>query len=192
MAGFTNAASYIAPALQGVSLAANTARIAGNVLGVGSSADDVARSSLRAQQDQALQQLQFMQDEQVRQANENAAAERAKIATEAQNAENTRRAALKRAVARQRAAYGASGIEANSSGSAQAVLLGLFDESEEEKNQRDKLDTLRLSAIDQDVDQRSRLNVLQRTQLAEKQRLQQSLVGYGNTSTVLGRLFDAL
>jgi hypothetical protein len=99
---------------------------------------------------------------------------------------------LKRAVARQRAAYGASGIEANSSGSAQAVLLGLFDESEEEKNQREKLDTLRLNAIDQDVDQRSRLNVLQRTQLAEKQRLQQSLVGYGNTSTMLGRLFDAL
>jgi hypothetical protein len=45
MAGFTNAASYIAPALQGVSLAANTARIAGNVLGVGSSSDELARSS---------------------------------------------------------------------------------------------------------------------------------------------------
>lgn len=187
MAGFTNAASVIAPAVQGLSVAANAARFAGDVIGAGTRPADVARAG----QDQALQQLQALQGEELRRAEEDAAQERERIAAAAANAESTRRAALKRAVARQRAAFGASGIDANSSGSAQAVLFGLFDESDEERAQREKLDTLRLGAIDQNLEQRRRLNILQRTQLAERQRLQQSVASRGQ-STVLGRLFGGL
>ncbi len=57
------------------------------------------------------------------------------------------------------------------SGSAQAVLLGLFDESEDERTKREELDSLRLTALDQNIGQSRALNVLQRTQLAERQRL---------------------
>jgi hypothetical protein len=185
MAGFTNAASVIAPIAQGAGVAANVGRIATNVLGGSSGTQD-----LRAQQDLAMRQLQQLQDQDYQRTMEEAAADRAKIAADAESAEGTRRAALKRAVARQRALYGSSGIETNTSGSAQAVLLGLFDESEEEKNQREKLDTLRYGAVDQELSAKQRLNILQRTQLGEKQRLQQSISG--GSRSIFGRLFGAL
>lgn len=186
MAGFTNAASVIAPITQGASLAASAARVATNIAGAAGSGG----SNTAAQQDLAMRQLQQLQDEGYRRASEEAAQDRAKIAADAENAEATRRAALKRAVARQRALYGSSGIDTNTSGSAQAVLLGLFDESEAEKTEREKLDTLRYGAIEQDLSAQQRLNILQRTQLAEKQRLQQSISGGG--STLFGRIFGSL
>ncbi|HRQ60224.1 MAG TPA: transporter, partial [Alphaproteobacteria bacterium] len=74
-------------------------------------------------------------------------------------------------VARQRAAYGGSGIS-SSGGSAEAVLLGLFDESEDDLRRREQLDGLRNTAIDLDTSQTRAVNVLQATQLAEKNKLQ--------------------
>ena len=52
-----------------------------------------------------------------------------------------------RAVARQRANFGSSGISSDS-GSGQAVLLGLFDETEDELARREQLDNLRNRALD--------------------------------------------
>ena len=177
MAGLTSIASFLIP-------------FAGKML-VDDHAQDRARSNLRAQQGLALQQLQAQQDQDMSRAQADAALERDKIAAQAQSAEETRRAALKRAVARQRATFGASGIDTASSGSAQAVLLGLFDESEAEKAQREKLDTLRLGAIDQDLGQRNSLNILQRTQLAQQQQLQQSINSSGKgKEKLLSRFFD--
>lgn len=135
MAGLTNAASAIAPAVQGLNLATSVARTATDVLGIGSRPEELRQSALRADNNLALRQLQARQNEALAKSQEEAALDRERIAAEAAEAESRRRQALKRSVARQRARFGSSGIETGSSGSAQAVLLGLFDESEEDRSQ---------------------------------------------------------
>ncbi|MCB1556560.1 MAG: transporter [Alphaproteobacteria bacterium] len=138
----------------------------------GTNAAQKAARQQREQQALALKQLQEKQAVQLRDLQEQAALDRATIDARAAQAETDRRAALKRAVARQRAAFGASGIGNQSSGSNEAVLLGLFSESEADRAAREKLDTLRFSAIDQNIEAQKRINVLQASQLAEKQRVQ--------------------
>lgn len=130
--------------------------------------NELSRANSRGSEDLALKQLQEQQNLQQRQRAADAALERDKIAVNAAQDEQERQRALKRAVSRQRANFSAQGIGAGQ-GSSQAVLLGLFDESEEERDQRDQLDGLRLTALDQDLAQGQALNVLQRTQLQEKQ-----------------------
>ncbi|HBR68276.1 MAG TPA: transporter [Rhodospirillaceae bacterium] len=121
-------------------------------------------------QDLALRQLQERQAEQQKQLQEDAALERQQISLSAEAEERKRRDALRRAVARQRASFGASGIS-SSGGSAEAVLLGLFDETEAERAEREKLDALRFGALDQGLDQQKRLDVIQRTQFQESQKI---------------------
>ncbi len=135
------------------------------------------RALLRAQQKQALDQLSAQQREAERQAANEAALERQNIAAQAQDAETRRRAALRRAVARQRAAYGASGLSGGD-GSAEAVLLGMFQETEEDRAGQERLDSLRLNALDQELDDRRRLNVLQRAQLKQRQELERMAEGF--------------
>lgn len=130
-----------------------------------------SRKALEREQSLALEQLQQTQTLREQQAQQNAAEEKFKLTQDAQSAEAARRTALKRAVARQRAAFGAQGT-GSSGGSAQAVLLGLFDESEGERADREKLDTLRLSAIDSDLAAQKQSNLLELTQLAERQKLE--------------------
>lgn len=120
--------------------------------------------------DLAVQQLQEQQKLQEQQLLADAALEKQRIATDAANAEDERKTALRRAVSRQKASFAGQGVGAGA-GSSQAVLLGMFEESEEDKRRREELDTLRLSAIDQDVTHRQSINVLQRTQLEEKQKV---------------------
>lgn len=131
-------------------------------------------SQLEREQDLALRQLQAKQNLQAQQLAADTALERERIALQAEQDEAARRSALKRAVARQRATTGASGISSGD-GSAQAVLLGLFEETDTEIAERERLDNLRNVALDQDLSNRRSLNVLQRTQLQERQRL--SLAG---------------
>jgi hypothetical protein len=132
---------------------------------------------LRAQQDLALRQLQAQQGLAESKAAQRAAAEREALALQTAQADEQRRAALKRAVARQRAQFGAQGLDAGD-GSGQAVLLGLFEESEQERRRREQMDSLKNSAIQTDLEQQKRLNVLQRTQLQEQQALQRAMRGY--------------
>lgn len=127
-------------------------------------------------------QLEDIKNLELQQQRERAALEKEKIRLDAQTAEEQRQAALRRAVARQRAQYGASGVSSGD-GSARAVLLGLFDESEEELSQRTALDTLKSRAIDQGVSQQQRINTLQLTQLRQKDRL-------GTAGKIIGRLGD--
>jgi len=117
----------------------------------------------------ALQQLQKQQALQQQQTAESQALERERIALQAAQVKEDRRAALKRAVARQRAQYGAGGI--SSGGSAQAVLLGMYDETEDELAQREALDRLRSKALDQSLEHRSSLNLLQQEQMRQKKAL---------------------
>jgi hypothetical protein len=133
-----------------------------------------------------VRNLQRQQAEAYRQTEENAALQRAKIAGDAEKAEKDRLQALRRAVGRQRANFGVQGT-GSEGGSAQAVLLGLFDESEDERLERERLDRLRFSDIDLGLDQQRRLNVLQLEQLRSRQSL-----GFSNpydfyTSTIAGR-----
>lgn len=127
-------------------------------------------------QDVALRQLQESQNLQYKNAREDAVLQKQTLQANAQTSERERREALKRAVARQRAKFGGQGISTNT-GSSEAILLGLFDESETELGERERLDNLRFQAVDQNLTQQSRLNVLQATQLAERQR-------YKNTTLI--------
>lgn len=135
------------------------------------------RRNAEREQELALQQLQAQQQLNQQQLEQDAALERERIAAQAQADEQDRQRALRRAVARQRAQFGSRGVSAEG-GSAQAILLGLFDESEEELAQRERLDGLRTSALDQDLAQRSSLNVLQRTQLQQRQNLNDRLSSF--------------
>lgn len=134
------------------------------------------RQQLRAQQDLALRQLQQRQAHDLQIAGDKAALERSQIAASAQADDERRRAALKRAVARQRASFGAQGM-GGATGSAEAVLLGLFDESDQDRAQRERLDQIRLGAVDQALASRNQLNILQRSQLQERQKLERELLG---------------
>lgn len=121
----------------------------------------------RGSDDIALKQLQERQRLEQQQLEQNAALEREKISLTAAQNEETRRAALRRAVARQRAQFGASGI--SNGGSSDAVLLGFADESEAELERRTQLENLRYTALDSGLAQQRSLNLLQATQLAERQ-----------------------
>lgn len=131
--------------------------------------DSSSRSAQRSQE-LALRQLQDQQRLNAQNLAQQTALEREKIAVQAKNAEQERQTALRRAVARQRANFGSQGV-GGSAGSSQAVLLGLFDESEQELASRERLDNLRNRALDLDVSQNNSLSLLQRTQLQERNKL---------------------
>lgn len=128
----------------------------------------------QADQELALKQLQQTQNAELSALQQQIALEKEQIAADAAETESERLSALKRAVARQKAVFGGSGVGNQSSGSSEAVLLGLFSESEDEKASREKLDNLRYTALDQDVANQNRVNVLQRAQLAEQQRIERA------------------
>lgn len=157
--------------LEAISLYQN---VAGTLTGVQNAfidPEEERRKQLRADQDLQLQQLQAQQRLQQAQSLQDTELQRQEIALQSQQDEEERQASLRRAVSRQNARFGASGVSTGG-GSSQAVLLGLFEESEEEKARREELDTLRFTALDQDLGQQQSLNVLQRTQLQERQNIQ--------------------
>lgn len=119
---------------------------------------------------QALAQLKAQQNAQFRNTAEKAALDKQELSVQSEKVEAERRAALKRAVARQRAQFGSSGV-GSGDGSSEAVLLGLFEESETEKANRERLDNLKLQSIDQGLANTARVNTLERTQLTEREKL---------------------
>ena len=145
----------------------------GQRLGVVDDSDDNRRRALRGQQDQALVQLQQQQRLTEQQAGQDAALEKQRRAEKRARDNQRRQAALRRAVARQRAQFGSSGV-GSSGGSSEAVLLGLFDETEEDKAQRQRLDSLRNRALEQDQRQLRSRNVLEATQMAQRNQLRRS------------------
>ncbi len=129
------------------------------------------REAIRASQDLALAQLKAQQKLQNRQLKQDAELDRARVLASAEEAESQRKAALKRAVARQNAQFGSSGVSRDG-GSSEAVLLGLFEESEDERKEREKLDNLRLKAIDLNVSGNKQKNILEATQAAQQRQLE--------------------
>lgn len=149
---------------------------------VGTIADS---QNLKKQQSQDTRDLQRRQAENLRAAQQNAATERATIKAQAEEKERKRRDALKRAVARQRVSFGAGGLRSGSGGSSNAVLLGLFDESDAERQERERLDKLRLGAIDQNIGQLQRSNLIARSDLAERQSVARAV---DNSNALVGGL----
>ena len=138
----------------------------------------------RAMDERQLAEAQRLQEGQ---AAASAALEREKLALDAKATEEERRAALKRAVARQRASFGSQGV-GSAGGSAQAVLLGMFEESDAERARRSQLDDLRLRIIDEDVLQRRATNILDRQQLQERNRLDAVAASYRQMRKDISRL----
>lgn len=123
--------------------------------------DNLALDQLRERNDLATTQL--AQDNEFK---------RQEIAIKNAQDEDKRRSALRRSVARQRARFGASGLDsAAASGSNEAVLLGLLDESKNNQATDSALDSLRLRSLDSSQNQRLGLNLLQAAQLEQKQKL---------------------
>jgi len=114
-------------------------------------------------------------------AKRDAANERAQVIANAQSAERERRSALKRAIARNRAKFGAQGISTQD-GSSEAILLGQFSESDSERKERETLDNLRLAAIDNKLKAVKARNTLALTQAKEKDRLSTLSSVTSNTS----------
>lgn len=134
--------------------------------------------------------LQTMQNaETLRIAQENAAIKKDQIMLSAQMAEEERRNALRRAIAKQKAVYGAGGID-STTGSAQALLLGRVAESEKVRQENDALDALRIGAANLGVDQQKRINTLQLTQLREKNKYNQITAGFEFANTIGAMLND--
>lgn len=128
--------------------------------------------NLEAEQDLALQQLQAEQALEMQQLEQDAALKQEQIDAAAAQAEDARKKALKRAVASQRASFGSQGLGDGSSNSSEAVLLGLFEESEDERRVREENDALKAKALDQNLEDQKSLNLLQTTQLQQRQSLQ--------------------
>lgn len=136
-------------------------------------------SPVRQEQELALKQLQERQRLSAAQLAQDSSLDRERIALQAVQDKDDRRASLRRAVARQRAQFGSSGVSQGSGGSSQAVLLGLFDESETDLAQREQLDNLRNRALELDETQSNSLNLLQATQLRQRQKLTDQVTGFG-------------
>jgi len=104
------------------------------------------------------------------QSKEQAALEKTVLRNSVAADEKNRKAALRRAVASQKAKFGSQGVS-SSGGSSEAVLLGIIEDSEDDQQESDNVSSLKLAAIDQDLNQEKALNVLQRTQLEERNNL---------------------
>lgn len=148
----------------------NITRAASLVDNLSGNAEDERRKQIRSEQNLALEQLQSRQSLQENQIAQNNALEAQRIALDSAQADEKRRASLRRAVARQRASFGSQGV-GNNGGSSEAVLLGFFDESEAERRRREQLDQTRNTVLNNNLSQTRSLNLLQATQLAERQQL---------------------
>lgn len=163
--------------LQGAGPLLNLGGLSGALIGGVTRAvqEEEARARLRMQQDQAMKQLQDRQKIDEQQSADDAALQKQKLETEAQTSADRRKSALRRAVARQKTLFSAQGLSAADSGSSEAVLLGLYDDSNLDQAAEDKITGLKSAAIEQALAQKKQTNLLQSAQLAEQQRLSRIL-----------------
>ena len=146
----------------------------------------ISQVTKQSSNNQALEQLQERQAVQESQAAADAQLRQQSLALDASEEEKGRKSALRRAVASQRANFGSSGIASGGGGSSEAVLLGLVEESQEDEKYSDKLNALKSAAIDQDLAQNKTLNVLQRTQLQERNNLSRLYSTASSIGKILG------
>lgn len=124
----------------------------------------------RAADQLALKQLSERNRAEEQIATQKAEQEQAVLNAQSADDERRRTAALKRAVSRQRAAYGGAGVEGSDDGSGEAVLLGLFNESQQDQTAQDSIYDLRRRMIDDNLSSIKQRNLLEESQLAERNR----------------------
>lgn len=127
---------------------------------------DLDRRSLAARQDADLARLEG--DHAVRQA---------ELDASAAAAERARRMALRGETGRVRSLFGARGLTAGD-GSAAAVLRGIEEESEAGRRHAAELDRLKRAALEHESEDRRRRNLLETSELAERQRIERIARGY--------------
>lgn len=88
---------------------------------------------------------------------------------QAAEAEKSRREALRRAVARRRAQLGGQGV-GSEDGSGEALLLGLIGDAASDERSRSEETASRIAAIRDDRAYRRRINLLDRSRLADRAR----------------------
>ena len=130
-----------------------------------------AADNLKATQALQMQQLQQTQAA-------DTASEDASIQTQmdqaqlsANTSEQTRRDALRQAVAKTTVSLAGQGIDPHD-GSGEAILLGQIKASDQDKQAADAATKLRMQALSQQAADLNQRNLLEQTQLAERQRLQ--------------------
>lgn len=134
-------------------------------------------TDLESRQRDAMAQLQAQQRLAEDQALADTGLKKAQIAADAEAAEIRRASALRRAVARQKTLFSSQGL-AGMDGSNEAVLLGLYNESEDDARAQARSDALRNAALDQSVQQMRQRNLLAATQLAQDQSLARAVIQY--------------
>ena len=125
----------------------------------------------RSAQEQTLAQLRASQEQAVRAKETDAQTQLAQLTAAADAAEQRRLAALRQAVSKTRAGLGARGVTAQD-GSGEAILLGLTNSSDTERKDAQATDQLKRAAIQQSLDEAKRRNLLELSQLADRQRLE--------------------
>jgi colicin import membrane protein len=169
----------LASAASGIAGAVSAVRTVVNTIENPSSLNPLnTQSALLAQQQSlALKQLQQKQAVDTENLTAQTALDQQQLAAQSASDTDQRQSALRAAVARQRASYGASGISPDD-GSSQAVLLGMFDDNDQVQQDADRIDSLRSAALDQNLTDQANVDVLQRTQLQQQQKLQQVAEGF--------------
>lgn len=148
---------------------------AGSLVGSVAKAATVDRITQGKERDLRIRQLQEKQRLEQARLSEKTVLEKQELQLASAEAERKRRQALKRAVARSEASFAGRGLSNTSGGSADAILLGLFDESEQERSEREILDRIRTTALDQNLDYQANRNLLETSQMREQNRLQNQL-----------------
>jgi hypothetical protein len=170
MAGFT---SFASTAMQVLSVANTVAK------GIDTYKDDSGQRSYDALKKQSAAQLQALQA--------NNALKKQAIDLDLQTDEDKRRRAVLAAIAKQKAAFGASGV-GSSGGSAQAYLLGLTEENEDITRDMTGAAAIQKNILDQNLASQQRLNTLSLTEAKEKNRLKRATSLYDTVSGGFGGL----
>jgi hypothetical protein len=127
---------------------------------------DLDRRSLAAGQDAGLARMRGGH-----------AGRRAELDAAAGADERERRTALRGEVGRMRSLFGARGLTAGD-GSAGAVLRGIEQESEAARRRTAELDRLKRAALEREGEDQRRRNLLETSELAERQRIERIARGY--------------
>lgn len=159
-----------APIISGVTKAVTLANTINSAAGIAKQWSGSEASADRAAQRQAEAALKAQNRQEERAAAQSIALEKAKLKAESDAATAARQDALRRAIAKRRAEFGASGITADD-GSAEAVLLGLSQESERTQAERDTLDRLKETALDDSLANLRAKNLLELSELQGKNAL---------------------
>jgi len=117
-----------------------------NMLGKGGKAANLIVSDINQRRKLRESEKQFQLAQQINE--QKRQQDQAELAAKSALDEAARKRALRRAVAKSRVNAGARGLSATGGGSNEAILLGVFDDSQTAANATDQLNRLRSTSID--------------------------------------------